>query len=404
MDSKATIDELQQLIQSLRKENREHKQRENALWMIQERLSQILENISIPTIVIDNQHKITHYNKAMETLTGIPADQIIGTRRQWEVFYAAERPTMADLIVDQASNDTIANYYRDNYRKSSVKEGAYEAEGFFPAIGDKGKWLFFTAAPLEDARGNVTGAVETLQDITERKQAEEELIKSERRFRTLLDFAPYAVVVFDMEGYVTYLNSAFTETFGWTFTELKGKRIPYVPEELKKEIPGDVQRLVEEHVIMRHETRRLTKDGRTLDVVMKASVFFDSRGEPAGELVIIRDVTQEKRIARNNEAMLRISMALPEYFELYELFDYVSSVIKDLIGTQGGVALLLDEPRQELFFMGVAFEDRARYYADMDFVGIRFEDINIEVVFVVIIKRFYLLKNIIIFTFFIKRI
>jgi signal transduction histidine kinase len=57
--------------------------------------------------------------------------------------------------------------------------------------------------------------------------------------------------------------------------------------------------------------------------------------------------------------MMRISMALPEYFELYELFDYVSSVIKDLIGTQGGVALLLDEPRQELFFMGVAFEDKA---------------------------------------------
>ena len=92
---------------------------------------------------------------------------------------------------------------------------------------------------------------------------------------------------------------------------------------------------------------------------MKATIFNDSEGNPAGELVTIRDVTQEKRIARNNEAMLRISMALPEYFELYELFDYVSSVIKDLIGTQGGVALLLDEIHQELYFMGVAFEDKA---------------------------------------------
>lgn len=359
MNPKPTIDELQQLIQSMQKENERHKKREAALGMIQKRLSQILDNISIPTFVIDNHHKITHYNKAMETLTGIAADQVIGTKRQWEVFYAAERPTMADFIVDQASNEVLSKYYKDSYRSSPVKEGAYEAEDFFPAIGENGKWLFFTAAPLTDAEGNILGAVETLQDITERKRAEEELIKSERRFRTLLDFAPYSVVVFNMEGHVTYLNSAFTETFGWTFAELKGRRIPYVPEELEKHLSQDVRRLVEEKVIMRHETRRLTKDGRTLDVVMRASVFFDSRGEPAGELVIIRDVTQEKRIARNNEAMLRISMALPEYFELYELFDYVSSVIKDLIGTQGGVALLLDEPRQELYFMGVAFEDKA---------------------------------------------
>ena len=359
MDSKPTIDELQRLIQSLQKENDKHRKREAALWMNQERLSQILDNISIPTFVIDNHHKVTHYNKAMETLTGIPGSQVIGTNRQWEVFYSAERPTMADFIVDQASDGAISEYYKDNFRKSPVKEGAYEAEGFFPEIGENGKWLFFTAAPLTDAAGSVVGAVETLQDITERKRAEEELIKSERRFRTLLDFAPYSVVVFNMEGYVTYLNPAFTETFGWTFSELKGRRIPYVPEELKKDISKDVQRLVEEKVIMRHETRRLTKDGRALDVVIRASIFSDSRGQPAGELVIIRDVTQEKRIARNNEAMLRISMALPEYFELYELFDYVSSVIKDLIGTQGGVALLLDEPRQELYFMGVAFEDRA---------------------------------------------
>jgi PAS domain S-box-containing protein len=349
MAKKPANDELQKMLELLQRENANHRKRETALWHMQVRLSQIVDSISI----------ITHYNRAMENLTGIPADQVIGSRRQWEVFYSAARPIMADFIVDRASEEVISKYYKSKSRKSPVKEGAYEAEDFFPDIGENGKWLFFTAAPLTDAKGNIFGAVETLQDITERKRAEDDLIKSERRFRTLLDFAPYSIVVFNMEGFVTYLNSAFTETFGWSFDELKGKRIPYVPEELKKDISKDVQRLVEEKVIMRHETRRLTKEGRILDVVMKASVFFDSKGEPAGELVIIRDVTQEKRIARNNEAMLRISMALPEYFELYELFDYVSTVIKDLVGTDGGVAILLDEQRQELFFMGVAFEDKA---------------------------------------------
>ncbi len=359
MPAKPAYEELQKKIRILQKDIERHKKRVSDMGLIQERLSQIVDSVSIPTFVIDSRHKVTHYNRAMENLTGIPAAEIIGTDNQWKAFYSAKRLSMADLIVDNATEKTIAKHYKDNYQKSAVLKGAYEAEGFFPEIGENGKWLFFTAAPLLDSKGKIYGAVETLQDITERKQAEDNLIKSERRFRTLLDFAPYSIVVFDMDGCVTYLNPTFTDTFGWTFAELKGKRIPYVPEELKKDISKNVQRLVEEKVLLRHETKRLTKDGRIRDVVMRASVFNDSRGQPAGELVIIRDVTQEKRIARNNEAMLRISMALPEYFELYELFDYVSSVIKDLVGTEGGVAILLDEQRQELFFMGVAFEDKA---------------------------------------------
>ncbi len=359
MPAKPAYEELQKKIRILQKDIERHKKRVTDMGLIQERLSQIVDSVSIPTFVIDSRHKVTHYNRAMENLTGIPAAEIIGTDNQWKAFYSAKRLSMADLIVDNATEKTIAKHYEDNYQKSAVLKGAYEAEGFFPEIGENGKWLFFTAAPLLDSKGEIYGAVETLQDITERKQAEDNLIKSERRFRTLLDFAPYSIVVFDMDGCVTYLNPTFTDTFGWTFAELKGKRIPYVPEELKKDISKNVQRLVEEKVLLRHETKRLTKDGRIRDVVMRASVFNDSRGQPAGELVIIRDVTQEKRIARNNEAMLRISMALPEYFELYELFDYVSSVIKDLVGTEGGVAILLDEQRQELFFMGVAFEDKA---------------------------------------------
>ncbi len=112
-------------------------------------------------------------------------------------------------------------------------------------------------------------------------------------------------------------------------------------------------------MIRRYETRRLTKDGRILDVVWRASVFSEASGEPAGVLVILRDITRVKRIARNNEAMLRISMELPEYLELPEVLDYVSSVIKELMVTEGGVVILLDEQHQELFLRGAAYDDTA---------------------------------------------
>lgn len=359
MAQKPSYEALQKKIDSLQKEIKRHRKREEVSWRIQERLTQIIESIPIPTFVLDNDHVVIHYNTALENLTGIAYDEIFGTRDAWKAFYGAARPTMADLIVDGAPEQKIARYYRGKYRKSAVKEGAYEAEDFFPDFGDAGRWLFFTAAPLMDSEGNVIGALETLQDTTERRRAVEERLKAERRFRTLLDFAPYSILVFSVDGLVSYLNPAFTETFGWTLEELRGKRIQYVPPELEAETREHLRKLMEEKVIRRYETRRLTKDGRSLDVVWRASVFADSKGEPAGVLVILRDITRVKLIARNNEAMLRISMALPEYPDLYELLDYVSGVIKELMETEGGLVILLDEQRQELFLRGAAYDDPA---------------------------------------------
>ena len=359
MGQKPSYEELLKKIDSLQKADIRHRRREAVLWQIQERLTQIIESIPIPTFVIDNDHVVTHYNMAMENLTGITVDEIVGTRDPWKAFYAAVRPTMADFIVDGASHEEIAGYYQGKFKRSLVKEGAYEAEDFFADIGEKGKWLFFTAAPLTDSQGNVFGALETLQDITERKHAEEARLKSERRFRVLLDFAPYSILVFNVDSLVTYLNPAFTETFGWTLEELSGKRIPYVPAGLETETREHIKKLLEEKVIRRYETRRLTKDGRILDVVWRASVFSDADGEPAGVLVILRDISRVKRIARNNEAMLRISMELPEYLELPEVLDYVSTVIKELMDTEGGVVILLDEQHQQLFLRGAAYDDTA---------------------------------------------
>ncbi|MBT8363412.1 MAG: PAS domain S-box protein [Deltaproteobacteria bacterium] len=359
MAQKPSYEALQKKIEALQNEVKRLRKREDVFWRIQERLTQIIESIPIPTFVLDKDHLVTHFNTAMENLSGIAYEEILGTRDTWKAFYKAARPTMADLIVDGAPEEEIARYYRGKYRKSPFKKGAYEAEDFFPDIGNGGRWLYFTAAPLMDSEGNIFGALETLQDTTERRRAVEARLKSERRFRTLLDFAPYSILVFSMDGLVSYLNPAFTETFGWTLEELQGRRIQYVPPDLEAENREHLRKLMEEKVIRRYETRRLTKDGRSLDVVWRASVFSDSKGEAAGVLVILRDITRVKRITRNNEAMLRISMALPEYPELYELLDYVSGVIKELMETEGGLVILLDEQRQELFLRGAAYDDTA---------------------------------------------
>ncbi len=197
------------------------------------------------------------------------------------------------------------------------------------------------------------------QEIAERNRTMEALRESEKRLRTLLKLAPYPIVVFTLDGLVYYLNPAFTDVFGWSLAELEGKRIPYVPQGLEKETIKSIKKLLEEKTILRYETRRLTKDGRILDVVMRGAMYVDSKNEPAGELVILRDITREKRIAQNNEAMLRISMALPEYPDLEMLLDYITYEMKRLLDTEGGIVTLLNEDRQEIFFLSAAYDDKA---------------------------------------------
>ena len=214
---------------------------------------------------------------------------------------------------------------------------AYEVEDFFPNLSREGKWLFFTAAPLLDEEGKIIGAIETLQDITDRKNVEQALGRSERRMRALLDFEPYPVVVFTLDGRVAYLNPAFTEIFGWTLEELEGRRIPYVPPGLEKRAQEGIKRLLEEKIVLRTETQRMTKDGRILDVVIRAAIFSVSPKEPAGQIVIIRDITREKRIARTNEVLLKISLALPEHPDLEDLLYYINSEVKNLLNTEGAL-------------------------------------------------------------------
>lgn len=167
------------------RERRACREAESALRRSEAQLGQILEQISVPAFVIDADHVVTHWNHACERLTRFPASLAIGSREQWRAFYASERPVMADLIVDGAIEATVSSYYEGKFRASGLIPGAYEAEDFFPAFGERGRWLFFTAAPLRDGEGRIVGAIETLQDVTEQRRAELALRESERRFREL---------------------------------------------------------------------------------------------------------------------------------------------------------------------------------------------------------------------------
>ncbi len=153
----------------------EHQRAEASKRNMQQLLAQIIDGDPVPTFVINANHQITHWNQACAMISGLPAADMVGTTRQWKAFYPESRPVMADLIVDGSLEEKFDAYYHGHFRRSANIGGAFEGEDFFRHMGEQGRWLFFTAAPLCDADGQRIGAIETLQDVTERHRAEDDL-------------------------------------------------------------------------------------------------------------------------------------------------------------------------------------------------------------------------------------
>jgi len=91
-----------------------------------EELKELVDKLPIPTLILDKDHKIKYWNKAIEDLTGYTAEEMVGTDNQWKPFYDTKRPILADIVMD---NPEDADKYYSKIRRSKVIKGAYSAEG-----------------------------------------------------------------------------------------------------------------------------------------------------------------------------------------------------------------------------------------------------------------------------------
>ncbi len=130
-----------------------------------------IDDIKEAAFILDKDHIVTHWNKALQKLSGVPAKEVIGTRRHWHPFYQKERLVLADLVLEKYSQQTIGRLYGSHSQKLAATPDAYEAAIFFRHLKGGGKWLSVAAAPLKDQDGDTEGVIEILEDHTERTSA-----------------------------------------------------------------------------------------------------------------------------------------------------------------------------------------------------------------------------------------
>jgi len=143
------------------------------------------------------------------------------------------------------------------------------------------------------------GLYENLRhELAERERTEAVLRESEKRYKLQLEGMPDPVVVYDMQGSATYVNPAFEQVLGWSQEELTSSNIDFVPEENWPETRKAIDSMLAGKKIQLFETRRKTKGGRILDVQISSTLFSDLDGNPAGNIVTMRDVSAQKNVER----------------------------------------------------------------------------------------------------------
>jgi len=132
----------------------------------------LIEHCAVAIYAIDTTHRVIHWNRACEELTGFKAGEMIGTTDHWKPVYDHQRPCLSDMLIT-GDMDKMSDHFQEHGSSVLLPHGLH-AEGWFPKAGGKRRYVMFDAAPIYNHSGELVAAIETLHDITQRKQIEEE--------------------------------------------------------------------------------------------------------------------------------------------------------------------------------------------------------------------------------------
>lgn len=134
----------------------------------------LMEHLVVPTFVLDEEKRVLIWNHACERLTGIKASEVVGTRDHWRAFYDVERPCLADLVA-HGNKDEITKLYTV-FEDSAEPSFGIHAENWckMPRLGRR-LYLSVDAGPVYDAAGRLVAVVQTVRDMTDKKNAEDML-------------------------------------------------------------------------------------------------------------------------------------------------------------------------------------------------------------------------------------
>jgi PAS domain S-box-containing protein len=253
---------------------------EAALQQSRERLQVTLSSIGDAVVSCDAAGRITFMNPKAEEYVG------------WTTEAAAGTPIQQVLrVVDEESGEPVEDIAAQVLReRSPVRRADHLA-----LVGGDGQRIPIegSAAPIRDAAGELTGVVLVFHSVTEQRRAQEQIRASERRYRTLVELSPEAVVV-HLNGKIVYANAVALRLFGAKYREeLQGRKmLELVHTELHDLVRERIDDVESGGTAPLRELRIVRLDGKEVSVEATAA-GIDWQGSAAVQS-ILRDITARK--------------------------------------------------------------------------------------------------------------
>ena len=250
--------------------------------------TEVLQALPVAVYTTDAEGRITFYNEAAAELWGqrpeIGKDRWCGS---WRLYWPDGRPMPHDEC-PMALTLKVGKPVRGAEAILERPDGTRVPFIPFPT-------------PLRDNSGRLTGAINVLVDIDERKQGE---IKS-AWLAAIVTSSDDAVIGKTLEGIVTSWNAGAARIFGYEESEMIGQSITrLIPPELLTEEKEILARLKQGKRIEHFETVRMTKDGHRVDVSLTVSPVRDKSGMLIGASKVARDISERKRAEETRRLLL----------------------------------------------------------------------------------------------------
>jgi PAS domain S-box-containing protein len=277
----------------------ERRRQELTLRESEERFRLLVSGVKDYAIfMLDPRGIVTTWNTGAEFIKGYSASEIIGSH--FSRFYPPE---------------AIARHLPETELHGAMMEGRFEDEGWRIRKDGSRFWANVIITAVRNASGQLVGYSKITRNLSERRKYEEELRRSEERFRLLVDgVTEYAIMMLDAEGFVSSWNAGAERIKGYKSAEILGKHVShfYPSEAIRASAPWEELNVARTTGRVTTEGWRVRKDGTLFWAASVVTALQDADGRLYGFAKVTQDLTQR----RNSEALADTAQRMHEFIAM----------------------------------------------------------------------------------------
>lgn len=332
------------------------KKAEEEKKMEHQKLIDIIEFLPDATFVIDHDNNVIAWNRAIEKMTGVPKEEMLGKGDYaYSVpFYGLKRPILIDLILSQ--DNEVESLYDHVEREGDT----LYADVFVPdKFENGGKFLWGKASPFYDEKGNFVGAIESIRDITKRKKMEEQLKESEAQRKIAMNMAKLVHWEYDVSSDLFTFDDQFYKLYSTTAKDEGGTQMSS-REYARRFIPPEESFMMAEELVKALETDDpnfsrqvehsiIRADGERRFIIVRYGVIKDDKGRTIKTYGANQDITERKNAEeelnknlKRLDILNKVILTANRSNNLKSFLNDIRGLVLEFMNFDGGGIFLID--------------------------------------------------------------